>query len=180
MRIAMTRLTMTHRNRLRRTVLASVLSLVFVVALGGSVLAGELPKKGTYATAWTFSGPYTVIDLGKENSAWISHFTVTRWNTAGGDLYNNISADCIGMGGSKGKLASSGYCVFTDDDGDNIYEYWYEPDEPGKGVGVTLGGTGKYKGIRGEDKYESIFTADSPEGTFHGIGHDEGSYTITP
>ncbi len=176
----MTRLTMTHRNGLRETVLASVLSLVFVAALGGSVLAGELPKQGTYATAWTFSGPYTVIDLGKENSAWISHFTVTRWNTAGGDLYNNISADCIGMGGSKGKLASSGYCVFTDDDGDNIYEYWYEPDEPGKGVGVTLGGTGKYKGIRGEDNYESAFTADSPEGTFHGIGHDKGSYTITP
>ncbi len=175
----MTRLTMTHRSGLRRTVLASVLSLVFVAALGGGALAGELPKQGTYATEWTFNGPYTAIDLGADDWGWISRFTVTRWNTAGGDLYNNISADCIGMGGSRGQMESSGYCVFTDDDGDNIYEYWYET-EPGKGVGVTLGGTGKYEGLQGEDNYEYVFTADSPEGTFHGIGHDEGSYTITP
>ncbi len=164
---------------LHRTVLASGLSLVLVVALGGSALAGELPKQGTYATEWTFSGPYTTIDLGAEDWGWISRFTVTRWNTAGGDLYNNISADCIGMGGSRGQMESSGYCIFTDDDGDNIYEYWYET-EPGKGVGVTLGGTGKYEGIRGEDDYEYVFTMDSPEGTFHGIGRDAGSYTITP
>ncbi len=175
----MTRSIMTHRNVLRRTVLASVLSLVFVVALGGVALAQELPKQGTYTTSWTFSGPYTFIELGEEDFGWISHFTVTRWNTSGGDLYNNISADCIGLGGSRGQNVSSGYCVFTDDDGDNIYEYWYDTEE-GKGVGVTLGGTGKYKGIRGEDNYENVFTADAPAGTFHGIGHDEGSYTITP
>ncbi|MCH7541028.1 MAG: hypothetical protein IH999_11645, partial [Proteobacteria bacterium] len=69
---------------LHRTVLASGLSLVLVVALGGSALAGELPKQGTYATEWTFSGPYTTIDLGAEDWGWISRFTVTRWNTAGG------------------------------------------------------------------------------------------------
>ena len=165
---------------LHRTVLASVLSLVFVAVLGGSVLAGELPKQGTYETEWTFSGPYTSIDLGEEDFGWISNFTIIRWNTSGGELFKGgISADCIGMGGSRGKLGASGYCIFIDGDGDNIYEYWYDTED-GKGVGVMLGGTGKYKGIQGEDHYENVFTADAPEGTFHGIGSDKGSYTITP
>ena len=160
---------------LHKTALASALSLVLFAAFGASALAGELPKQGTYSLTWTFSGPYTLLEVGEDEWAWISNFTLVIWNNAGEGIYHDMTGDCIEIGGPERQ--TSGYCTYTDADGDKIFEAYTEEEE-GKGHDTLTGGTGKYAGLQGGGKYEYAFTPDTPEGTFHGYGHTEGSYTL--
>ena len=175
----MLRLTRMLRGRFHMTALASALSLVLFAAFGGSALAGELPKQGTHSITWTFSGPYTAIEIGEDQWAWSSTFTIVVWNDAGEGLYHGMSANCVGMGSEEpgAPFTDSGYCSYVDADGDKMFEYWTETEE-GKGTDTLLGGTGKYAGIQGGGTYEYSYTPDAPEGTFNGYGHSEGSYTL--
>ena len=160
---------------LHKTALASALSLALFAAFGASALAGELPKQGTYSTTWTFSGPYTLLEVGEDEWAWISNFTLVIWNNAGEGFLHDMTGDCIEIGGPDRQ--TSGYCTYTDADGNKIFEAYTEEEE-GKGTATYRGGTGKYAGLQGGGEYEYTFTPDTPEGTFHGYGGDEGSYTL--
>ena len=157
---------------LHRTALASGLSLVLFAAFGAGALAQELPKQGTYSTTWVFSGPYTVIELG-DQWAGMAHFALVVWNDAGEGVLHDMAGDCVGMGLGT---AWSGYCSYEDADGDKIFDHWIDVDE--QGTRTLLGGTGKYEGIQGTNEYEFVYTPDAPEGTFNGIGHETGSYTL--
>ena len=156
---------------LHRTVLASGLSLVLFAAFGASAVAGELPKQGTIKHSWTFSGPYEGLEVG-EQWAGIARFKLITVPAEGGDLPPMV-ADCVGMGIDT---HWEGYCVFTDADGDKIFDQWEDVDE--KGTGTFMGGTGKYAGIKGSREYEFYYLPDMPEGNFTGIGDETGSYTL--
>ena len=175
----MTKLTKILRSRLHKTALASALSLALFVAFGASALAGELPKSGTYSTTWTFTGPYTAVEIGEDQWAWSATFTLIVWNNAGEGFFHDMSANCINMGSEAedAPFTDSGYCSYEDADGNKIFTYWYET-EADKGTATILGGTGKYAGIQGGDTYEYVYTPDAPEGTFNGYGSAEGSYTL--
>jgi len=175
----MMRLKSIFGGSLHKTALASALSLVLLAAFGASALAGELPKQGTHSISWTFSGPYTAIEIGEDQWAWSSTFTIVVWNDAGEGLYHDMSANCVGMGSEEpdAPFTDSGYCSYVDADGDRMFEYWTETGE-GKGTDTLLGGTGKYAGIQGGGTYEYSYTPDAPEGTFNGYGHTKGSYTL--
>jgi hypothetical protein len=159
---------------LRKTILAFALVLVPFAAFGTSALAGDLPKQGTYSTTWTFSGPYTVIELGEDKYSWMSEFTFVVWNNSGAGVLHDMSGHCDGLGVGD---AGNGYCALVDADGDKIY--WAFTDVGGgKGSATLEGGTGKYSGIQGNEEYEFVYTPDAPEGTFHGHGGSKGSYTL--
>ncbi len=147
--------------------------LLLCAAFGGSALAGDLPKKGTYSSTWVFSGPYTVIEVGDNGWAGISHFALVVWNDAGEGVLHDMTGDCVGMGL---EAEWSGYCSWADADGDKIFDHWKDVGE--RGTRTLLGGTGKYEGIQGTDEYEFVYTPDAPEGTFHGHGRANGSYTL--
>ncbi|MCH8144455.1 MAG: hypothetical protein IIA55_07040 [Gemmatimonadetes bacterium] len=175
----MLRLTRMLRGRFHMTALASGLSLVLLAAFGAGALAGELPKQGTYSTTWTFSGPYTAIEIGEDQWAWSSTFTLIIWNNAGEGFLHDMSGNCVGMGSEAGDapFTDSGYCNYEDADGNTLIEYFTET-EAGKGTATFIGGTGKYAGVQGSDTYEYVYTPDAPEGVFNGYGHAEGSYTL--
>ena len=175
----MLRLTRMLRGRFHMTALASGLSLVLLAALGAGALAGELPKQGTYSLTWTFSGPYTAIEIGEDQWAWSSTSNLILWNDAGEGFGHDMSGICVGMGSEEpgAPFTDSGYCSYVDADGDKLFDYWYET-EAGKGTSTWLGGTGKYAGAQGTDTYEFVLTPDAPEGTFNGYGHTEGSYKL--
>ena len=164
---------------LLKTAKASALGLALCAAFGAAALAGELPKEGPYSTSWTFSGPYTAIEIGEDQSAWSSTFTVVIWNDAGEGVLHNMSGNCVGMGSQapNAPFTDSGYCTYADADGNQIFEHWYEK-ESGKGTMTMLGGTGKFTGIQAGATYEYVYTPDAPEGTFNGYGHSKGSYTL--
>ncbi len=162
-----------------KTALASALSLVLFTAFGASALAQELPKQGTFSVTWTFSGPYTAIEIGEDQWAWSSTYTLIIWNDAGEGFFHDMSGVCVNMGSEAedAPVADSGYCSYEDADGDKLFEYYYET-EAGKGTAIQLGGTGKYAGVQGTDTYEYVYTPDAPEGVFNGYGTAEGSYTL--
>ena len=58
-------------------------------------------------------------------------------------------------------LASQGYCIVTDKDGDKAFVAWKgrKETEPNKGGGdfQWTGGTGKYSGIKGNNTFEDVF-----------------------
>ena len=164
---------------LHKTALASALSLALFAAFGASALAGELPKQGTHSLTWTFSGPYTAIEIGEDQWAWSSTYTLIIWNDAGEGFFHDMSGICVGMGSEEPEapFTDSGYCSYVDADGDKIFTHWYET-EADKGTQILLGGTGKYAGVQGGDTYEYVYTPDAPEGVFNGYGHAEGSYTL--
>ncbi len=175
----MTRLTRMLRSRFHMTALASGLSLALFAAFGASALAGELPKQGTFSVTWTFSGPYTAIEIGEDQWAWSSTYTLIIWNDAGEGFFHDMSGICVNMGSEEPEapFPDSGYCNYEDADGDKLFEYYYQTEE-GKGTAIQLGGTGKYAGVQGSDTYEYVYTPDAPEGVFNGYGTAEGSYTL--
>lgn len=165
---------------LLKTPKALALAVALWAAFGAAALAGELPKKGTYSTSWTFSGSYTAVEIGEDKWASSSRFTLVIGNDAGKGVFHDMSANCVGMATDERELApftDSGYCSYVDADGDKIFEYWYEK-ETGKGAATLLGGTGKYAGIQGSDTYQYVYTPGAPHGTLDGYGHTKGSYTL--
>ena len=161
-------------DNMRRTALASVLSLALFAAFGTLALAGDLPKKGTYSTTWTFSGPYKLVEIGKDKSSWMADFTLVVWNNAGEGVLHDMSGDCDGLGVGE---TGNGYCALVDTDGDKIYWAFHDVGG-GKGNATLDGGTGKFAGIKGSEDYAFVYTPDAPAGTFHGHGGSKGSYTL--
>ena len=161
---------------MRRILSLSAMSVAVFVLLvtNGPALAGDLPKKGTYSTTWAFGGPYTLVEIGKDKSSWMSEFTIIVWNNAGEGILHDMSGNCNGLGDEE---TGNGYCAFVDADGDKIYWAFHDVGT-GKGNATLEGGTGKYSGIQGSEDYEFAYTPDLPEGTFHGHGGSKGSYTL--
>ncbi len=149
-------------DKMLKTALASVLSLALFAAFGNLTLAGELPKKGTYSTTWTFSGPYKVIEVGKDKTSWMAGFTFIVWNNAGEGVLHDMSGDCNGLGVGE---TGNGYCALVDADGDKIYWAFHDVGG-GKGNATLDGGTGKFEGIKGSEDYTFVYTPDAPAGTF--------------
>ncbi len=161
-------------DNMRRTALASVLSLALFATFGTPALAGELPKKGTYSTTWTFSGPYKVIEIGKDKVSVMADFTLVVWNNAGEGVLHDMSGDCAFLGAGE---TGNGYCALVDADGDKIYWAFHDVGG-GKGNATLDGGTGKFAGLQGSEDYTFVYTPDAPAGTFHGYGGSKGSYTL--
>ncbi len=159
---------------LRRTVAATGLTLALFAASVTGALAEDLPKQGTYSTTWAFSGPYTVVQVGEDDWAWMSNFSILYRNDAGTGIFHNMTSDCIGLGhGEEG----NGYCAWVDAEGNKIFSAWKDLGG-GKGATTLLGGTGKYAGLQGSEEYDFVFFPDNPDGRFHGWGHTKGSYTL--
>ena len=94
-------------------------------------------------------------------------------------------ARCLLAGPNNPKTGAfklSGWCTYTDADGDMIFA----SDEEGtdsfasmaKGTGRLLGGTGKYAGITGEYSFTDEYFGTPKDGTFGGAGKKSGIYKI--
>jgi putative ABC transport system substrate-binding protein len=79
-----------------------------------------------------------------------------------GSLLDQAEVQCIGSfdTDTKNKRAKQGgYCVITDTDGDHAYWMWESSGTPAfevKGTFDFTGGTGKYKGITGQNTYRGV------------------------
>ena len=80
------------------------------------------------------------------------------FNDAGSGFMHGTAWVCPGMNDLlKGvSLASQGYCIVTDKDGDKAFVAWKgrKETEPNKGGGdfQWTGGTGKYTGLKGRQR----------------------------
>ena len=172
----MTRLTTTYRNGLRRTVLASALSLALFAAFGAAAVAGELPKQGTFSVTFTESGTCTTIEVGGGDLAYGCEATGITTNPAGGGFLHNMSYHCVALETPGG---ANGYCLFTDVDGDTMFEHWWATPEMEEGAfaAAFTGGTGKYEGIDVPYEGDFIYLSDAG-GAYQIVGHKFGSYKL--
>jgi hypothetical protein len=112
-----------------------------------------------------------VYPIEKGRFYWVGEYSGTFFNDKGkGSLFDGAGVKCPGFtdldtNNKKGRAA--GYCIFSDPAGDQAYASWQ-----GEGGGITYhgtfeytGGTGKYKGITGQNTFTGHIQVNWPDGT---------------
>ena len=129
--------------------------LTAVAALLASSLpaqAADPSKQGTdnYTTTYVTTSSAT-MRLGDRTVTNYDASGITR-NDAGGSMFNNMSARCLGTREASGNQVSNrGSCIDMDKDGDQVFST-YEA-KGNVGAHTFIGGTGKYAGISGTAEY---------------------------
>lgn len=168
-----------HKTR-RHIRQAAILAAVSVAAAyaTGAMAADPLPKSGTINLRYTWVNPTTSAfgavaraDGGMvEAGGWIA-WLMRNDGTEG--FGHKMTGKCVGMFGQKGGAYDLvlGDCVYSDSDGDKLYEHF-------EGLKGTLtGGTGKYDGLSGTADLTDI--AVSNESGYNVLsGVKVGTYTL--
>ena len=138
--------------------ICAVTFAAIVVSL--SVQAADLPKTGTYSGhfGWTFSGQ--TQDLGPNRKIYAGMVSGVMFNDAGSGFMHKARVDCTLMNDvDAGRANAMGTCVATDADGDKVFVEWKcaGPMPTCPGTERFVGGTGKYTGISGDQKFQGNF-----------------------
>jgi hypothetical protein len=127
--------------------------------LASAVVAGELPKSGSIEGRFYAHNVQKIDELETAdgmksyiNEAFEFHVGKQR----GGDPFDGTTGHCLGYGRyskDSGAVKEIGRCTMANTDGDQIFEqYDVEVTGPNDNNPIKvqlLGGTGKYKGIKG-------------------------------
>jgi hypothetical protein len=150
-----------------RTISIVSLFALATLALTSSVDAGDLPKTGKYSGhyGWTFTGK--IQKLGEDRTIYAGIVPGVMFNDKGKGFMHKARVDCsIYNDVNKGHADARGTCVVTDADGDTIFVEWQcsgkMPACPG--TERFVGGTGKYEGITGNQKFQGNFIGDTGAG----------------
>jgi hypothetical protein len=129
--------------------------------------AADLPKSGKYSGhyGWTFTGQ--VQKLGEDRVVYAGVLPGVMFNNEGKGFMHKARVDCTLFNDvNKGHANATGTCVVTDADGDKVFVEWscagVMPACPG--TERFVGGTGKYKGISGDQKFQGNFIGDTGAG----------------
>jgi hypothetical protein len=140
---------------------------VVAVSLSLSALSADLPKSGKYSGhyGWTFTGQ--VQKLGEDRVVYAGMVPGVMFNNEGKGFMHKARVDCTLFNDvNKGRANANGTCVVTDADGDKVFVEWrcagVMPACPG--TERFVGGTGKYKGISGDQKFQGNFIGDTGAG----------------
>jgi hypothetical protein len=132
--------------------------------------AADLPKQGKFAAKFGWYAVGKVFELEKDHIFWVGEFSGTVFNDSGSGFMHMVSMVCPGsndihLDGQQG--SADGYCVMTDKDGDKLYSVWScKGPFPGPcdGDNKFTGGTGKYAGITGSNRFQGVTTAPTSSG----------------
>ena len=169
---------------MKKIILASALSLVLLVAFGLGAKA-EMAKEGTFSITQYMSGTtFKAVPMGEEHFYMSYEMMGVAISDTGEGFLHNVSVYCPGsLYAVKGvKVQESGVLIYTDLDGDKVFQAWKTTS--GKLVGVTkgtgtfVGGTGKYTGITGDQEWTWSGVHPAAEGTFQGICKIKGNYKL--
>jgi hypothetical protein len=127
-------------------------------ALSSSLVAQELAKSGTIEGRFYSHNVQTIAEL--DTSDGMKTYVIEAFEFHVGkqptDLLEGTSSRCLGYGtysADGSAVKEIGRCTLVDADGDQIFEeYKLEitgPNDDNPAEATILGGTGKYKGIRG-------------------------------
>jgi hypothetical protein len=123
--------------------------------------AESLPKTGSVKhAAYTVCRQVAAVDLGEVGSDTAADCTGVVKTTDGSKPFDNLALHCLeGSVARKAGYKFTGSCVETDGDGDKLYLTYEGPED---GPVSVLGGSGKYKGIKGEGRWR---VTDAPGNT---------------
>lgn len=142
-----------------RTVLGLPLALILFAA--AHVNAQNLPKAGKYSShyAWIFQG--TTQELGPNRSVTVGSLPGVNFNDQGSGFLHNSRTDCTIISEiNSGRAEGRGSCVVTDGAGDQAFLMWRCGGQLGAqcdGDFQWVGGTGKYTGLSGNNRFQAFF-----------------------
>jgi hypothetical protein len=134
--------------------------MTFVVAafaLSSSGMAAELPKSGTVEGRFYSHNVQKIDELQTADGmkAYVNESFAFHVGKQHGNLLDGTTERCLAYGrySEGGAAMEIGRCTSIDAEGDKVFEE-YEVEQTGPndktpGKAKILGGTGKYKGIRG-------------------------------
>ena len=134
--------------------------MTFVIAtfaLSSSGMAAELPKSGPVEGRYYSHNVQKIEELQTADGmkAYVNEAFTFHVGKQHGGLFDGTTERCLGYGkySEDGAVKEIGRCTVLDADGDKIFDE-YEVELTGKndkspGKAKILGGTGKYKGIKG-------------------------------
>jgi len=150
-----------------RSVWMMMLAFALVLFLGANAEA-QIPKQGTYTGWFGWHSFGQATDLGKGNLYWVGEFSGALANSAGSGFLHNTAIRCPGATVVvDGHAYYKGNCIVTDQDADSAFLVWDCDAKVGArcdGPMEWVGGTGKYKGIRGKHTFNGGFVGAGPEG----------------
>lgn len=145
-------------------------TLMATVALGlfwGMNAEAQLAKQGTYAGKFGWYAIGKTLEIKNDHLLFVGEFNGTAFNDTGSGFLHGTSFVCPGMNDILQwvSLASHGYCVVTDKDGDKAFLAWkgHKMTESKRVTGDYhwTGGTGKYAGITGNNTFDTVFITPS-------------------
>jgi hypothetical protein len=150
---------------------------VAAVATMSSGSAEGLPKQGTIDATYTAVGTdVRNLTVSGDDAVYLFESTLLMTNNNKTPLMQNVTARCVEAGFSAG--SASGYCVYSDKDGDKFVETYSYRGGSTSGKGTLGSGTGKYKGIEGHFDWQQLAALPSDKGTYNYVGKKTGSYRI--
>jgi hypothetical protein len=141
---------------------AAVSLIAFYATASSAFAAGApLPKTGSVKhTAYTVCHSLGGVDLGEAGSSTSADCTAIVKNRDGQTLLDNLAMHCLEESvARKDGYKFIGTCAETDADGDRLYLDYNGPES---GPVNILGGTGKYKGVKGKGQWS---VTDAPGNT---------------
>lgn len=139
--------------------------------------AQTLPKQGRIEATYTAAGSdVRNISVAGDDAVYLFESTLLMSNTGNSPLMQNVTARCVEAGFSAG--TATGYCVYSDKDGDKFVEAFTYQAGTTTGKGTLGSGTGKYKGIDGHFDWQQVLSLPSDKGTYNYIGKKTGTYRI--
>jgi hypothetical protein len=139
--------------------------------------AQTLPKQGSFDVTYEAVGSVVQsLDAGGGQSVNLYQATLVFANNPQTPLLNNISSHCVESAFTA--AGDSGYCVFTDKDGDKFVETITRAAGQQAGTGSFGSGTGKFKGITGNVSWQPVMQLAADKGTFNFVGRKTGNYRL--
>ena len=133
----------------------SALTLVFAV---GVTAEAQLPKQGRFRGNFGVQAVGTANQLDEGHVFFVGAFSGVFFNDVANGFIDKSSVVCPGVNDivNGTSIGNHGYCIVTDKDGDKAFLVWKGQDtSPNAGGGDQewIGGTGKYRGIKGKSTY---------------------------
>ena len=157
----------------------NALATVAMVLLGGSGEA-QLAKQGTYGARFYYQLHETMYTLENDHYFLVGELRGTFFNDAGEGFLHRASAVCPGVRDIvKGMAEVQRYCVVTDEDDDRAWlVYKCKGPDPCDGEAQWLGGTGKYKGLKGRHTIHSVGLGMGDRGESKGYAILKGEWQL--
>jgi hypothetical protein len=147
-----------------------------------SANAQSLPPEGPVSVTYTGTliGPAKPMAIGEGKEFAVMTAAMTASNDAGNPILNNMGGRCLFTRTVDTSAKTSelhGFCTYSDNDGDQIFEKCdFLPGAPNSCQ--LTGGTGKFDGLRADLVITSQPLKSNYDGIVQSIGHKQGSYKI--
>jgi len=167
-----------------RTTILSAVTFSAAMFFGTAAMATDLPKEGTYNVTYSSFGTLKSTPVGKQVAlfAWDENGL-----SVGNGLLDHLTWHCWGLFNVMNGInqTTSGYCVATDPNGDQLAasvagDKWPQGTKSFTALQTWITGTGKYAGISGNNKLECHPGDFRPaaEGTYHLYCTFQGGYKL--